>query len=78
MTAVDASVQMLARSRSEVVDSTIRYIQGDVFTWAPDRVYDTVFVRPMLTHAALLLAQTDHEARLYAERRAWSKEPSPF
>ena len=50
VTAVDASVHMLARSRSEVADSTIRYIQGDVFTWAPDRVYDTVFFGFWLSH----------------------------
>jgi demethylmenaquinone methyltransferase/2-methoxy-6-polyprenyl-1,4-benzoquinol methylase len=50
VTAVDASVQMLARSRSEVADSTIRYIQADVFTWAPDRVYDTVFFGFWLSH----------------------------
>jgi glycosyltransferase involved in cell wall biosynthesis len=31
------------------------------------RRYDAVLVRPMLAHAALLLAQTDHEARLYLE-----------
>jgi glycosyltransferase involved in cell wall biosynthesis len=29
------------------------------------RAYDAVFVRPMLEQAALLLAQTDHEAELY-------------
>jgi glycosyltransferase involved in cell wall biosynthesis len=29
------------------------------------RVYDRAFVRPMLERAALLLAQTEHEARLY-------------
>jgi SAM-dependent methyltransferase len=50
VTAVDASEQMLARSRSEVADSTIRYIQGDVFNWAPDRVYDTVFFGFWLSH----------------------------
>jgi len=31
------------------------------------RVYDTALVRPMLGHAALLLAQTDHELGLYRE-----------
>ena len=50
VTAVDASVQMLARSRSEVADSTIRYIQADVFTWVPDRVYDIVFFGFWLSH----------------------------
>ena len=30
------------------------------------RVYDTALVRPMLHRSPLLLAQTDHEARLYA------------
>ncbi|MDX6477056.1 MAG: hypothetical protein QOH95_2567 [Gaiellaceae bacterium] len=32
---------------------------------AVKRVYDSVLVRPMLEHAALLLAQTAHEERLY-------------
>jgi glycosyltransferase involved in cell wall biosynthesis len=34
---------------------------------AAKRVYDAAFVRPMLAQAALLFAQTDHEARLYAD-----------
>jgi len=50
VTAVDASVHMLARSRNEVADSKVRYIQGDVFTWVPDRVYDTVFFGFWLSH----------------------------
>jgi demethylmenaquinone methyltransferase/2-methoxy-6-polyprenyl-1,4-benzoquinol methylase len=50
VTAVDASVHMLARSRDEVADSKVRYIQGDVFTWAPDRVYDIVFFGFWLSH----------------------------
>jgi demethylmenaquinone methyltransferase/2-methoxy-6-polyprenyl-1,4-benzoquinol methylase len=50
VTAVDASVQMLARNRAEVADSRINYIQGDVFAWAPDRVYDTVFFGFWLSH----------------------------
>jgi glycosyltransferase involved in cell wall biosynthesis len=34
---------------------------------AVKRAYDAVLVRPMLERAALLLAQTDHEARLYRD-----------
>ncbi|HEU5372043.1 MAG TPA: glycosyltransferase [Gaiellaceae bacterium] len=34
---------------------------------AVKQAYDGVLVRPMLERAALLLAQTDHEARLYSE-----------
>jgi glycosyltransferase involved in cell wall biosynthesis len=34
---------------------------------AVKRAYDTAFVRPMLRRAALLLAQTAHEAELYAD-----------
>lgn len=44
--------------------------------------YDSVLVRPMLDRAALLLAQTDHEARLYAEAGGNSSNirllPLPF
>jgi glycosyltransferase involved in cell wall biosynthesis len=34
------------------------------------RIYDRVFVRPMLERAALLLAQTEHEAQLYVQAGA--------
>jgi glycosyltransferase involved in cell wall biosynthesis len=44
--------------------------------------YDRVLVRPMLERAALLLAQTDHESRLYAKAGAWTDRvrllPLPF
>jgi demethylmenaquinone methyltransferase/2-methoxy-6-polyprenyl-1,4-benzoquinol methylase len=50
LTAIDASPQMLARNRREVADSSIRYVEGDVFTWEPDRVYDTVFFGFWLSH----------------------------
>jgi glycosyltransferase involved in cell wall biosynthesis len=36
------------------------------FRGAVKRAYDAALVRPMLRRASLLLAQTDHEARLYA------------
>jgi glycosyltransferase involved in cell wall biosynthesis len=44
------------------------------------RAYDTALVRPMLGRAALLLAQTDHEAALYARfgGRADAIRPLPL
>jgi SAM-dependent methyltransferase len=51
VTAVDTSVQMLARNRSEVADPRVSYIRADVFTWAPGRVFDVVFFGFWLSHA---------------------------
>ncbi len=50
LTAVDASASMLARNRSEVSDSRIRYVEADLFAWEPDRAYDTVFFGFWLSH----------------------------
>ena len=50
LTAVDASVSMLARNRNEVADARIRYVHGDLFAWEPDRAYDTVFFGFWLSH----------------------------
>ena len=47
---------------------------------AAKRRYDSLLVRPMLERAALLLAQTDHEARLYlgAGAREEAVQPLPL
>jgi ubiquinone/menaquinone biosynthesis C-methylase UbiE len=43
VTAVDASLRMLAINRTCVNDLTVRYVHGDIFAGVPDRTYDVVF-----------------------------------
>src|SRR6202042_1206374 len=56
VTAVDASPEMLAiaaaRTR-EVGGERVRFVQADLFTWAPDRRYDVVFIGFWLSHVPL-------------------------
>ncbi|MFZ0041912.1 MAG: methyltransferase domain-containing protein, partial [Solirubrobacteraceae bacterium] len=40
LTAVDASAEMLMTSRTRVERTDVRYVQADVFTWAPSERYD--------------------------------------
>jgi len=53
VTAIDASENMLARSRAEVGRTNVRYVQADLFNWRPDRVYDLVFFGFWLSHIPL-------------------------
>jgi SAM-dependent methyltransferase len=51
VTAVDASAQMLAIAASRVPGGApVRFIQADLFSWAPDRRYDVVFIGFWLSH----------------------------
>jgi demethylmenaquinone methyltransferase/2-methoxy-6-polyprenyl-1,4-benzoquinol methylase len=50
VTAVDASAEMLAIASARVGDDRARFIQADLFTWAPDRRYDVVFFGFWLSH----------------------------
>jgi SAM-dependent methyltransferase len=50
VTAVDASPEVLAINRSKVGDPRVRYVEADLFSWRPDRVYDTVFFAFWLSH----------------------------
>jgi demethylmenaquinone methyltransferase/2-methoxy-6-polyprenyl-1,4-benzoquinol methylase len=50
VTAVDASPRMLERNRREVRTANVTYIEADLFSWAPDRVYDAVFFGFWLSH----------------------------
>ncbi len=43
VTAVDAASEMLDQARRRVGESPVRFVQADVFSWRPDRRYDTVF-----------------------------------
>jgi len=53
VTAVDASPEMLAIAAARVGDERARFIQADLFTWAPDRRYDAVFIGFWLSHVPL-------------------------
>ncbi|MEP6681504.1 MAG: class I SAM-dependent methyltransferase [Chloroflexota bacterium] len=50
LTAVDASPEMLRLNAEKVADPRIRYITADLFEFAPDRRYDTVFFAAWLSH----------------------------
>ncbi len=53
VTAVDASPEMLAVAAARVGDERVRFVQADLFTWAPDRRYDVVFMGFWLSHVPL-------------------------
>jgi demethylmenaquinone methyltransferase/2-methoxy-6-polyprenyl-1,4-benzoquinol methylase len=53
VTAVDASPEMLAIASARVSDERVRFVQADLFTWAPDRRYDVVFFGFWLSHVPL-------------------------
>jgi SAM-dependent methyltransferase len=50
VTAVDASPEMLAIAAARVGIERVRFIQADLFTWKPDRLYDVVFFGFWLSH----------------------------
>jgi len=50
VTAVDASPEMLAINRAELNNSSITYLQADVFEWTPAEPYDMVFFSFWLSH----------------------------
>ena len=50
LTAVDASPRMLAINRERLGDPKVTYVQADLFSWEPDRVYDGVFFGFWLSH----------------------------
>lgn len=50
VTAVDASPEMLARARARVGSAPVRFIEADLFTWRPDRRYDSIFFGFWLSH----------------------------
>jgi trans-aconitate methyltransferase len=51
VTAVDASKEMLAIAAGRVpAGAPVRFVQADLFSWAPDRQYDVVFMGFWLSH----------------------------
>jgi SAM-dependent methyltransferase len=50
LTALDASLRMLTINRTRVANPRVRYVQADLFAWAPDQAYDVVFFGFWLSH----------------------------
>lgn len=44
---------MLARAKARVGENRIRFVQADLFGWAPDRRYDVVFFSSRISHVPL-------------------------
>jgi len=53
VTAVDSSREMLAIAAAQVSDDRVRFIEGDLFEWGPDRRFDVVFFGFWLSHVPL-------------------------
>jgi demethylmenaquinone methyltransferase/2-methoxy-6-polyprenyl-1,4-benzoquinol methylase len=53
VTAVDASPEMLARTRARVGAARVRFVQADLFAWRPQHEYDVVFFGFWLSHVPL-------------------------
>ncbi|WP_406723351.1 class I SAM-dependent methyltransferase [Streptomyces althioticus] len=50
LTALDAAPEMLRTARARTRGTTTRFIEADIFTWEPDRQYDTIFFAFWLSH----------------------------
>jgi SAM-dependent methyltransferase len=50
ITAVDAAPEMLARAKARNGVASVRFVEADLFSWRPDRHYDTVFFGFWLSH----------------------------
>jgi SAM-dependent methyltransferase len=50
VTAVDAAPEMLAQAKGRVGSGRVEYVQADLFSWQPTRLYDTVFFGFWLSH----------------------------
>jgi SAM-dependent methyltransferase len=50
LTAVDAAPEMLAIARARVDRPDVRFVEADLFDWAPPERYDAVFFSAWLSH----------------------------
>lgn len=57
LTAVDASAEMIAINRARLSGRRVSYVQADLFTWRPERVYDAVFFGFWISHVPLELLE---------------------
>jgi 2-polyprenyl-3-methyl-5-hydroxy-6-metoxy-1,4-benzoquinol methylase len=53
ITAVDASPEMIAMNRARVASKRVSYVQADLFSWRPERLYDAVFFGFWISHVPL-------------------------
>lgn len=53
ITAVDASLEMIAINRAKVASERVAYMQADLFTWRPEHTYDAVVFCFWLSHVPL-------------------------
>ena len=53
VTAVDASAEMIEINRTKVANERVTYLQADLFTWQPERLYDGIFFGFWLSHVPL-------------------------
>jgi SAM-dependent methyltransferase len=50
LTAVDAAPEVLAINRARVGDASVRYLEADLFAWAPEDTYDACVFAFWLSH----------------------------
>ncbi|MFI8204841.1 trans-aconitate 2-methyltransferase [Streptomyces sp. BJ20] len=50
LTALDSAPEMLRIARARMRGTATRFIEADIFSWEPDRPYDTVFFAFWLSH----------------------------
>jgi demethylmenaquinone methyltransferase/2-methoxy-6-polyprenyl-1,4-benzoquinol methylase len=50
LTVVDGSPEVLAINQAKLRADQVRYVEADLFNWAPDEQYDTVFFSFWLSH----------------------------
>ena len=53
VTAVDASREMIEINRARVASDHVSYVQADLFSWRPERLYDAVFFGFWISHVPL-------------------------
>jgi 2-polyprenyl-3-methyl-5-hydroxy-6-metoxy-1,4-benzoquinol methylase len=53
VTAVDASSEMIRVNQAKVASERVSYIQSDLFSWQPTRLYDAVFFGFWISHVPL-------------------------
>ena len=50
LTAIDGSPEMLAVARQRLGDTSVNFVETDLFDWQPDQQYDTIFFAFWLSH----------------------------
>jgi 2-polyprenyl-3-methyl-5-hydroxy-6-metoxy-1,4-benzoquinol methylase len=53
VTAIDASPEMIEINRAKVSSNRVTYVQADLFSWWPERVYDAVLFCFWISHVPL-------------------------